>query len=121
MDNQILVIDDDPRLLDVMKIRFEAGGLSVCTACTGEEGIQANRRIKPKAIVLDVNMPGMDGLEVCRHVRAEDPSRHVPILILSAVSHEMARAAAMKAGANRFFGKPYNPAEVIQAIQSLIS
>ena len=120
MPDQVLLIDDDPRLVMALQIRLTASGYLVHTAYSGEEGLSAARRVRPQVIVLDVNMPGMDGLQVCRAVRADEQLNATPIIIMSAVTHESARRAAMEAGASEFMGKPYQPAPVMAAIRAAI-
>jgi DNA-binding response OmpR family regulator len=120
MSDQLLLIDDDPRLIAALRIRLEACGYLVHAAPSGEEGLSAARRLRPRMIVLDVNMPGMDGLQVCRLVRADVEISATPIIVISAVTHEAARQAAIDAGANLFLGKPYHAAQVIAAIRAAI-
>jgi DNA-binding response OmpR family regulator len=120
MFDQVLIVDDDPRLVEVLRIRLEACGYCVHTAFCGEEGWSVAQKVQPQAIVLDVSMPGMDGLQVCRLVRAQPPLSATPIIVISAVTHETARRAALDAGATEFIGKPYQAAKVIAAIGAAI-
>jgi DNA-binding response OmpR family regulator len=120
MSDLVLLIDDDPRLVAVLQIRLEACGYLVHAAHGGEEGLSAAKRLRPRVIVLDVNMPGMDGLEVCRLVRADGELCGTPIIVMSAVTHEAARQAATTAGANQFLGKPYQPAQVLAVIRAAV-
>src|SRR5438270_12939751 len=105
MSSHVLLIDDDPRLVAALQIRLEALGYQVCTASCGEDGIVAARRHPPDAIVLDISMPGMDGYEVCRRVRADAKLCGTPIVVISAIAHEAARRAALEAGASQFLAK----------------
>jgi DNA-binding response OmpR family regulator len=116
MSDQILIIDDDPRLVEVLRIRLEVCGYTIHTAYSGMDGWSAAKRLKPRVIVLDVSMPGMDGLQVCRLIRAEPDMAATPIIVISALAHEEARRAAIEAGATEFIGKPYQAARVIAAI-----
>jgi DNA-binding response OmpR family regulator len=120
MPDQVLIVDDDPRLVQVLRIRLETCGYLVHTAYCGEDGLSAAKKVQPQAIVLDVGMPGMDGLEMCRLVRAEPELNSTPIIIISAVTHENARWAALEAGANEFIGKPYQAAKLIAALGAAI-
>jgi DNA-binding response OmpR family regulator len=116
MSDKVLIIDDDPRLVEALRIRLEFCGYSIHTAYCGIDGWSATKRLRPRVIVLDVNMPGMDGLQVCRLIRAEPELATTSIIVISALSHETARQAALDAGANQFIGKPYKAAQVIAAI-----
>jgi two-component system, OmpR family, response regulator MprA len=120
MPDQVLLIDDDPRLVMALQIRLTALGYLVHAAHGGEDGLSAAKRLRPHVIVLDVNMPGMDGLQVCRLVRADQELRATPVIMMSAVTHDIARQAAIDAGANQFLGKPYQAAQVMAAIRAAI-
>ena len=101
MPDQVLLIDDDPRLVMALQIRLTASGYLVHAAHNGEDGLSAAKRIRPQVIVLDVNMPGLDGLQVCRLVAADQELSATPVIMMSAVTHEVARQAAIEVGANR--------------------
>jgi len=103
-----------------LQIRLTAMGYLVHTANGGEVGLSAAKRLLPQVIVLDVNMPGLDGLQVCRLVRADQQLCATPVIMMSAVTHDIARQAAMEAGANQFLGKPYQAAQVMAAIRAAI-
>jgi DNA-binding response OmpR family regulator len=120
MPNQILLIDDDPRLVEALQIRLEASGYGVHVAYNGEEGVAAAKRVLPQLVLLDVNMPGMDGLQVCRTLRETDPLNTTPIIIMSAITHQLARRAALDAGANNFVAKPYQAKLMMEAIREAI-
>lgn len=121
MSELVLLVDDDSRLVAALKIRLEACGYNVHPEYSGAEGLSAARRLRPHLIVLDVTMPGMDGLEVCRLVRADCNLSATPIIVISAISHETARQTALQAGANEFLAKPYQPAQMIAAIRQCLA
>ena len=120
MCEKILLIDDDPRLVGALQIRLEAAGFSVHAAFNGDDGLAAARKLQPHLLILDVNMPGMDGLHVCRVLRAENQFRRTPILIMSAITHEGAKREALESGATQFISKPYDANRVMAAIRSAI-
>jgi CheY-like chemotaxis protein len=120
MPDLVLLIDDDPRLVAVLQIRLEASGYIVHAEYGGVAGLAAAKRLRPSVIIMDVNMPVMDGLQVCRHVRADEELFSTPIIVMSAVTHEQAQRAAVMAGASQFLGKPYQPAQVLAAIRNAI-
>lgn len=94
MSDKILLIDDDPRLVEALQIRLEAAGYGVHVAYNGQDGVATAQQILPQLVILDVNMPGMDGLQVCRTLREADRLSTTPIIIMSAITHQLARRAA---------------------------
>jgi DNA-binding response OmpR family regulator len=120
MSNKILLIDDDPRLVEALQIRLEAAGYGVHVAYNGQDGVATARQVLPELVILDVNMPGMDGLQVCRTLREADRLSTTPIIIMSAITHQLARRAALDAGATNFVAKPYQAKQVMEAIRDAI-
>jgi DNA-binding response OmpR family regulator len=120
MSDRVLLIDDDPRLVAALKIRLEASGYEVHTAYCGEDGLAVAGRTRPHLIVLDTNMPGMKGHEVCRLIRTDPDLGATPVIVISAISHEAARHAALEAGATQFIAKPYQAMHVLAAIRAAI-
>ncbi len=120
MSDKILLIDDDPRLVEALQIRLEAAGYGVHVAYNGQDGVATAQQILPQLVILDVNMPGMDGLQVCRTLREADRLSTTPIIIMSAITHQLARRAALDAGATNFVAKPYQAKQVMEAIREAI-
>jgi DNA-binding response OmpR family regulator len=116
MHERILAIDDDARLIAVLSIRLQASGYDVQTAISGEEGLLKAKSYLPHLIILDINMPGIDGYEVCRLLRSDTTLCRTPVIVMSAVTHDAARRAALEAGANMFIAKPYDASDVLKAI-----
>jgi putative two-component system response regulator len=115
---RILLVDDDPALRMLLKTTFEVADVAVVEA---EDAIAARRKIKsakPEVIVLDVNMPGISGLELCAELKAAPATRDIPIMLLSG-SEGSNDAAAKKAGANAFVRKPFSPLEVLAVVERL--
>lgn len=105
----ILVVDDDPALLRAMRIALSARGHQVVTARTGETGVTQASLSAPDVVVLDLGLPDLDGVDVCRRVRQWSD---VPILVLSAASEEGRKVAALDAGADDYVTKPFGMAEL---------
>src|SRR5947208_9307744 len=80
----ILVVDDERDLVELVRYNLERGGYGVVTACDGESAVEAAQRRRPDLVVLDVMMPGIDGLEVCRRLRADNRTAGLPIIMLTA-------------------------------------
>ncbi|HVT88553.1 MAG TPA: response regulator [Tepidisphaeraceae bacterium] len=120
MSDRILIIDDDPRLVEALSLRLCALGYEVRTACCGRDGLHIAREFRPQLIVLDINMPHMNGYEVCRHVRSDPHLHHTPLIVLSAIDHDTARQAALAAGADKFLAKPYLASHLTAEIRAAI-
>jgi DNA-binding response OmpR family regulator len=113
----ILVVDDDSEIADLVEIYLLAEGFRVCKATDGAAALECVRRETPDLIVLDVMMPGTDGIEVCRQVRAE---RDTPILMLSARSETPDKVLGLGIGADDYVSKPFNPLELIARVKALL-
>lgn len=113
----ILVVDDEPAITDSIAYTLRKEGYRVEIAATGTEAISAARQLQPDAIVLDVMLPGVDGLQVCRTLRAEST---VPILLLSAKGEEIDRVVGLELGADDYLGKPFAMRELLARIRAML-
>ena len=113
----ILIVDDEPSVLDAVSYTLRKEGYGVEVAATGHEAIQIARKTRPDAIVLDVMLPGVDGLQVCRTLRAES---NVPILLLSAKGEEIDRVVGLEMGADDYLGKPFAMRELLARIRAML-
>jgi DNA-binding response OmpR family regulator len=109
--SRVLVIEDDPDIAEAISYHLQRVGISVKVARTGEEGIEAVRR-GADLVLLDLNLPGMDGLEVCRVIRRQPASAHVPIIIVSARGEEVDRVLGLEMGADDYVVKPFSLKEL---------
>jgi DNA-binding response OmpR family regulator len=117
-DKQILVVDDESDLVRGISLRLTAAGFGTCSACDGDSAIAAAVRRKPDAIVLDVRMPGRDGLSVLKELRSGESTWHIPVVMLSASLVDQQRA--LDAGAHFFLPKPYDGKQLVAAITAAI-
>lgn len=115
---KILVADDEPHILRVVKDKLANAGFTVMTASNGEEALEAARREKPALVLLDVMMPKMNGFDVCRALRAEAEFKGVPILLLTARGQEIDRHMGLEAGASEYITKPFSPRELLATVQA---
>ena len=113
----VLVVDDDPVLREMVAFNLRREGYESIIAADGMQAINAIRRGEPSAIVLDLMMPGMDGLEVCRLVRRESD---VPILILTAREEELDKVLALEIGADDYMTKPFSMRELLARVKALL-
>lgn len=114
---KILVVEDEPTLADAVLARLNAAGFATAYAATGPAAVTAAREEQPDALVLDVMLPGFDGLEVCRRLQAERP---VPVLMLTARDAESDLLAGLGAGADDYLTKPFSMRELIARITALL-
>jgi DNA-binding response OmpR family regulator len=114
----ILIADDEPTLVMTLKFNLERQGYTVVTATDGEAAVAVARETHPDIIVLDIMMPRLTGLQVCRTLRRETDA---PIVVLSARVGEIDKVAALEAGANDYVTKPFSMTELIGRISSLLS
>jgi two-component system KDP operon response regulator KdpE len=111
----VLVVDDEPPMRRALATNLRARGYAVETAATGEEALLAAARIHPDLIVLDLGLPGIDGIEVIEGIRGWNP---VPIVVLSARGAEAAKVAALDAGADDYVTKPFGMAELLARVRA---
>ena len=117
MSRPVLVVDDDPHIRQLLVFAFEKAGLAVREAADGEEALAQIARAAPDLVVLDINMPRMDGLELCRRLRA---SSEVPVLFLSSRDEEFDRVLGIELGADDYVVKPFSPREVVARANAIM-
>src|SRR4051812_10662138 len=105
----VLVIDDEADLVELLRYNLERDGFNVVCARDGRDGLNAARHHKPDLIVLDVMMPSLDGLEVCRQLRGDGRTGGVPIIMLTAKAAEADRIVGLELGADDYVTKPFSP------------
>jgi two-component system phosphate regulon response regulator PhoB len=108
---RVLLVEDDSDIAEAIAYHLEQAGVDVRVARTGEEGLEASRR-GVDLVLLDLNLPGMDGLEVCRLIRRQTATAHVPIIIVSARTEEIDRILGLEMGADDYVVKPFSLKEL---------
>ena len=116
-DRRVLVVEDDPTVLEVAATYLQAAGFIVDTATDGFGALDAAARLQPDLIVLDRMLPGIDGTDVCRRIRA---SSSVPIILLTALGSTEDRIDGLEAGADDYLPKPFSPRELVLRVQSIL-
>jgi two-component system OmpR family response regulator len=114
---QVLVVDDDPHIRQLLVFALEKAGLSAREAEDGEAALSAVAELPPDLVVLDINMPKLDGLEVCRRLRAKGD---LPILFLSSRDDEIDRVLGIELGGDDYVVKPFSPREVVARVQAIL-
>ena len=118
MPRTILVVDDDPHIRQLVVFALEKAGLDTLEAADGEAALATVASAKPDLVVLDINMPRLDGLEVCRRLRAAGDGP--PILFLSSRDDEIDRVVGLELGADDYVVKPFSPREVTARVQAIL-
>jgi signal transduction histidine kinase len=114
----ILIVDDMPANLEVVTSHLERQGYRAVVALSGDEGIERAEYVQPDLILLDIMMPGIDGFEICRRLKAGDRTRAIPVIFMTALSDTTDKLAGFAAGAVDYVTKPLNGAEVLARIES---
>lgn len=119
-DFKILLVDDEPDIIEFLSYNLKKEGYQVFTALTGEEGIDVARKETPHLILLDVMMPGIDGIEVCKELRGIPGMDSVIIAFLTARSEDYSHIAGFEAGADDYISKPIKPRVLLSRIKALL-
>lgn len=116
----ILIVDDEPPILDLVRFTLEDTEVRVVEASDGVEALALARRLRPDLILLDVHMPRLDGLEACRQIRRDPALARTPIVILTAAGQEADRARGREAGADEYLTKPFSPLALLALVEALV-
>jgi len=117
MSSKVLVVEDEPTLLETLEYNLTHQGYQVCTATDGPTALEVARQERPDAIVLDIMLPGLDGFEVCRILRRE---MSVPILMLTARVDEVDKVVGLEVGADDYLTKPFSMRELLARVKALL-
>lgn len=117
MSRKILVVDDDPHIREVIRFALEKAGMSVSEAGNGQEGLRQIQSLQPDLVILDIIMPEMDGLEMCRELRR---SSELPILFLSSRDDEIDRIIGLELGGDDYVTKPFSPRELVARVNVIL-
>jgi|SRR5580704_10786815 two-component system KDP operon response regulator KdpE len=116
---RILVVEESDSIRSMIRTFMAASGHEVEAVSTGTKGVDAALSRTPDAILLDLNLPGtVDGLEVCRRLRAAELTRTVPIIVISALADDGVKARALEAGATAYYTKPFSPTALLKELES---
>ena len=117
---RVLIVDDDPDIVRLVSYNLSHAGYEIQTASTGRQALELVQKQPPDLIVLDLMLPDVDGMEVCRTLRQQIPSRRIPILMLTARGEEIDRVVGFELGADDYVSKPFSPRELVLRIKSIL-
>jgi len=116
----ILVVEDEADIRDLVRYHLEQEGYAVEDADSGEKALERAATSPPALVVLDLMLPGTDGLEVCRRLRADDALRDVPVIMLTAKGTELDRVLGLELGADDYITKPFSPRELVARVRAVL-
>jgi two-component system phosphate regulon response regulator PhoB len=117
---RVLIVDDDPDIVRLVRYNLSHSGYEVQSAGSGREALELVEKQPPDLVVLDVMLPDVDGLEVCRTLRQQSSSKRIPILMLTARGEEIDRVVGFELGADDYVSKPFSPRELVLRVKSIL-
>ena len=117
---KILIVDDERDIVELIKYHLEREGFSVIYSYNGEDALQRARRESPDLVILDLMLPGLDGLEACRLLKRSSETRHIPIIMLTAKTGETDIVVGLELGADDYVTKPFSPRELIARVNAVL-
>src|SRR3712207_6056891 len=122
MNRPVLIVEDEPDIAEGLRYNLEREGLRVVVAETGERGLEfaLDKNNPPTLILLDLMLPGMSGLELCRRLRREPQTRRTPIIMLTAKGSESERVAGLELGADDYVTKPFSVRELVARVRAVL-
>jgi len=120
MHNKILIVDDEPDIVDLVSYNLKKDGFRVTTASDGEQALHKIRKDRFDLVVLDLMLPGIQGVELCRIIRNDPKIAHTPIIMLTAKGEEVDRVIGLESGADDYMTKPFSARELIARIKAVL-
>ncbi len=117
---KIMVVEDEKSLRKLESILLEARGYRVCSMCDGKEALEAIEKEMPDLVLLDVMLPIVDGFEVCRQIKSNEETRHIPVIMVTAKTSLEDITRGEQVGANAYLTKPFKSAKIIENIQAFL-
>ena len=117
MDGTVLLIEDEEEIADLLRLVFEKEGFRLIHADSGEKGLALLTERSPRAVLLDLGLPGIDGMEVCRRIRA---SSDIPVIMLTARDDEIDKVVGLELGADDYVTKPFSPRELVARVKAVL-
>ena len=117
---KILVVDDEIYIVHILDFSLGMEGYEVLTALDGEQALEKARAEKPDLIVLDIMMPKLDGYETCKRLKADDATKHIPVILLSAKGRNVDQKVGFEVGADDYITKPFSPRKLVERINAVL-
>ncbi|HEY2148220.1 MAG TPA: response regulator [Pirellulales bacterium] len=121
MTKQVLLCDDEIAILKAAEFKLQSAGLEVRTAHNGEEAWREIERSQPDLVVTDLQMPQLDGFSLCRRIRENAATAHLPVIMLTAKGYELSAESTEKYGIARLMVKPFSPRELLRTVEQLLA
>lgn len=118
--NKIVVIEDEPDIVEVLSYNLKREGYNVSSTLRGDEGLNLVRNQSPNLVILDLMLPGMDGLSICQQLKSDSLVRDIPIIIISAKGEESDVVIGLEMGADDYLTKPFSPRELIARVKAVL-
>jgi DNA-binding response OmpR family regulator len=118
---KVLIADDELHMLRLLELTFKKGGFEVVCCRDGKEALAAVAVVKPQLIVLDMMMPGLDGLATLRQLKGSTDTKNIPVFVLSSKGHALTRVGAETAGAAMFLTKPFSPSQLVAEAKKILA
>lgn len=115
----VLIVDDDPDIRELVVFKLQQMGHTVHVEADGEAGLAATRALLPELVLLDVMMPKLTGIDVCRQIRATKLTEHIPVMLITAKAQKADIEAGLAAGANDYIVKPFSPRELAIRVEAV--
>ncbi len=115
-----VVVEDEEDIVELVRYNLEQSGFRTEAASTGEEGLKLVRSVRPDVVLLDLMLPGLDGLEVCRRLQSEPATRSIPIVMVTARGEESDVVTGLELGAHDYICKPFRPRELVARVQAAV-
>ena len=120
MPSKVLIVEDDPDIVDILSYNLKQADLKVTSVPDGSSALAEVKRRLPDLILLDLMLPKVDGLEVCRLLKSEPETKNVPIIMITAKGEEVDRIVGLELGADDYITKPFSPREVVLRVRSIL-
>lgn len=120
MPDTILIVDDEPDVVDLLVFNLQKAGYKTSTAREGRTALQKIRDELPALVVLDLMLPGIEGTDICRQLRADPKTAHIPVIMLTAKAEEVDRIVGLELGADDYITKPFSPRELTLRVKTIL-
>ncbi|MBI3815705.1 MAG: response regulator [Nitrospinae bacterium] len=120
MRSKILIVDDEADILTLLEYNLDKAGFEVISAQDGPEALELAKKKKPDLIILDIMLPSMEGTEVCKIIKKDEATSHIPVIMLTAKGEEIDRIVGFELGAEDYITKPFSPRELILRVKAVL-